>query len=96
MSEKTERRFERTDFIEVDKLIDFLLTINQARFDKKHHGQGLSIQEEAEYVAATEILEDFEDIQNLFNNCNPTLQLKIALDDFVDFLDTLPKPKNYD
>lgn len=56
MSNKSNRRFERTDFVRIDDKLELLLMINQSRFDK---GQ-LSIQEEAELMGVNKILTKIE------------------------------------
>lgn len=62
---KTEVRFNLTDFEGVyvyrlnqqtPSMLDVLVQIQNARFDKKHSGEGLSIQEDAELLAINEIL----------------------------------------
>lgn len=64
MSEKKERRFEKVDFKTIDETTEFLLGLQQARFDKKNHGVGLTLQELAEYMGATNLLTKIEELQN--------------------------------
>lgn len=41
-----------------EDMIEILVSIQQARFDKKNHGEGLSIQEEAELIAITNLFHE--------------------------------------
>lgn len=63
ISEKKERRFEKVDFKTIDEITEFLLGLQQARFDKKNHGVGLTLQELAEYMGATNLLTKIEELQ---------------------------------
>ncbi len=63
---KKERRFERTDFVVIDDHVEFLLGLQQARFDKKNFGTGdLNLQELAEYIGANQLLEKIEHRQKI-------------------------------
>lgn len=52
------RRFNKEDFISLNQEYEFILTIFQARYDKKFNGSGLSIQEEAEFMGAIDLIND--------------------------------------
>lgn len=52
------RRFEKTDFLYLSESDEILLQIQQARFDKKNAGSGLSIQESAEFMSISQYLQE--------------------------------------
>lgn len=67
------QKFKKEDFKVVYPIIETLIHIHQARFDKKNHNsEGLTIQEEAEFLAIGNLLQTEKEKQS---NQFPTLQL---------------------
>lgn len=78
------KRFKTEDFKSVNPQLDLLIQMQQARFDKKHHGVGLSIQEDAEHIGITNFLAIEEEVQTtLF----PTI--KSLVDEWFKFKDNV-------